>query len=93
MVVPKQTPTPAIKFQTITTRTLQKFKETEELDPSTHPVRPVVELTTQQRKVTLEHTQRTDALPGIGARKDKTKSNRELLKATQMGMSKLHPKL
>ena len=31
--------------------------------------------------------------PGIDDRKDKTKSNKELLKATHMGMSKLQPKL
>ena len=39
---------------------MQKVKETEGLDLSSHPVRPVVELTTPQRNVTLEQTQRTD---------------------------------
>ena len=91
--MPKQTLTPAIKFQTIPKRTIQIFKETEDLDLSFHPVRPVVELTTPQRNVTLEQTQQTDRLPGIDHRKDKTKSNRELRKATQMGISKLQPKL
>ena len=61
--------------------------------PVFHPVTPVVELTTPQRIVTLEQMQRTDRLPGIDDRKDKTKSSREMLKATQMGMSKLQPKL
>ena len=61
--------------------------------PVSHPVRPVVELTTPQRNVTLEQTQQTDRVPGIDDRKDKTKSNAEMLRATQMGMSKLQPKL
>ena len=93
MVVPKQTPTPIIKFQTIPKQTIQLIKETEALDLSSHPVRPVVALTTPQRKITLEQTQQTDRFPGIEYRKDKTKSNREMFKATQMGMSKLQPKL
>ena len=63
MVVLKQTPTPTIKFQTIPTRTIQITKETEALGLFTHPVRPVVELTTPQRNITLEQTQRTDRLP------------------------------
>ena len=37
--------------------------------------------------------QQNDRLPGIDERKDKTKSNRGILKATQMGMSKLQRKL
>ena len=89
MVVPKQTPTPTIKFQTIPKRTIQIIRETEDLDLSSHLVRPVVELTTPQRNVTLEQTQRTGSLPGIDDRKDKIKPNRELRKATQMVMSKL----
>ena len=71
MVVLKQTLTPTIKFQTIATRTIQIIKETENLDLSTHPLRPVVELTNPQRNVTLEQTQRTDRLPGINDRKKK----------------------
>ena len=66
---------------------------TEDLDLSSHPVRPVVELTTPQRNVNLEQTQLTDGRHGIDDRKDKTKSNREMLKATKMGTSKLQPKL
>ena len=93
MVVLKQTPTPIIKFQTIPTPTKQIIKETEDLDLSTHPVRPVVEPTFSQRNLTSEKTQRRDRLPGIDNRKDKSRSNRESLKATQMGMSKLQPKL
>ena len=92
MVVPKQTLTPTIKFQTIPKQTIQTVKETDGLDLSTHPVRSVVNLTTPQRNATLEQTQQTDRLPGTDDRKDKTKSNREMLKATQMGMSKLQPK-
>ena len=46
MVVLKQTLTPTIKFQTIPTRTIQKIRETEDLDLSIQSVRPVVELTT-----------------------------------------------
>ena len=93
MVELKQTFTPTIKFQTKPTRTIQRIKETEDLDLSTHPVRPVVELATPQTNVTLEQTQRIDRLRRIDDGKDKTKSNRETLKATQMAMSKLQPKL
>ena len=93
MAVSKQTLTPTTKFQTIPKRTIQIIKEIEDLDLSSHPVRPVVELTTPQRNATLEQTQQTDRLPGIDDRKDKTKPNREILKATQMVMSKLQPKL
>ena len=93
MVVPKQTLTPTTKFQTIPKRTIQLIEETEDLDLSSHPVRPVVELTTPQRNATLEQTLQTDRLPGIDDRKDKTKSSGEMLEATQMVMSKLQPKI
>ena len=93
MVVPKQTLTPTSKFQTKPKRTTKIIKKTEDVDLSSHPKRPVVELTTSQRNVSLEQTQQTDRLPVIDDRKDKTKSNRERRKATQMGMSKLQPKL
>ena len=63
MVVPKRTLTPATKFRTKLKRILQIIKETEDLDLSSHPVRPVVELTTPQRNATLEQTQQTDRLP------------------------------
>ena len=63
MVVPNKTLTPTTKFQTIPQRTIQRIKETEDLDLSSHPVRPVVELTTPQRKATLEQTEQTDRLP------------------------------
>ena len=62
--------TPIKKSQTIPTRTIQIFRETEDLDFSTQPVRTVVELTTPQRNVTLEQTQLTDRL-GIDGRMDK----------------------
>ena len=84
MVVPKQTLTPTIKFQTMPKRSIQIMKETDDLDLSPHPVRPVVELTTPQRNVAFEQMQQTDRLPGIDDRKDKTKSNREMRKATQI---------
>ena len=93
LVVPKHTVTPTIIFRTIPKQTIQIIKETEDLDLSSHPVRPVVELTTPQRNVTLEQTQQADRLAGIDDRKDKTMSSREMLKAIQMGMSKLQPKL
>ena len=65
----------------------------QDLDLSSHPVRPpVVELTTPKRNVTLKQTQRTDLLPGKDDRKDKTKSSREMRKATHMGTSNLQPK-
>ena len=63
--------------------------ETENLDLHFHPVRHVAEQTTPQRDATLEQTQQTDRLPRIDGRKDKTKPNREILKITRMGMSKL----
>ena len=93
MVVPKQTLTPITKFQTIPKRKIQKIKETEDIGLSSHHVRPVVELATQQRNATLQQTQQTDRLTGLHDQKDKTNSNREMLKTTQMGMSKLQPKL
>ena len=93
MVVPKQTPTPTTKYQLQTRRTMQIIKETGKLDLFSHPVRHVAERTTPQRDATLEQTQRTDRRPGIHGRKDKTKLNRELLKITRMGMSKLQPNL
>ena len=93
MVVPKQTPTPIIKSLTIPKRTVQIIKETEDRDLSSHPVKLVVELTTPQRNATLEQTQQTDRLHGTDDRKDKTKLNREMPRATQTVMSKLQPKL
>ena len=93
MVVVEQTLTTTINFPTIPTRAKQIIKKTEDLDLSSHLVRSVVKLTTPQRNVTLEHTQRTNHLPGRDDRKDKTKSNREMPKATQMAMFKLQPKL
>ena len=93
MVVLKQILTLRVKFPTTPMRTKRIIRETEDVDMSTHPVGRVVELTTPQRNVTLEQTQRTDRLPGIEGRNDKTNSNREMPKAPQMGMSKLQPKL
>ena len=89
MVVPKQTLTPTTKHQLQTRPTIQIIKETGNLDLSFHPVRHVAEQITPQRDATLEQTQRTDRFPGIDGWKDKTKPNREILKITQMGMSKL----
>ena len=88
-VVPKKTLIPTTKNQSQTRRTIEIIKETEKLDLSFHPVRHVPEQTTPQRDATLGQTQRTDRLPGIDGRKDKTKPNREILKITRMGMSKL----
>ena len=93
MVLFKQTLTATVKFPTIPVQTIQIIKKTEDIDLPTHPVKPVVKLTTPQRIVTLEQTQRRDRLPGRDDQTDKTKSNRELLKATQMGIFKLQPKL
>ena len=92
MVVPKQTVTPTAKFQAIPERTKRISKEREDLDLSSQPVRPVLELTPPQRNATLEQTQQTDRLLEIEDRKDKTMSSREMHEATQMAMSKLHPK-
>ena len=65
MVVPKHTLTPTIKFQLIPKLTIQIIKETEDQDLSSHPVRPVVELTTPQRNATLQQTQQKDTFPGF----------------------------
>ena len=66
-------------------------------DRKPRPVFPPCETcgkqTTPQRDATLEQTQQTDRLPGIDGRRDKTKPNREILKITRMGTSKLHPNL
>ena len=72
---------------------MQIIKETENLDLSSHPVRHVAEPTTPRRDATLEQTQRTDRHLEINGRKDKTKLNRELLKITQMEVSRLQPNL
>ena len=82
MVVVKQTLTPTVKFPTISTQTNWIIKKTENLHLSAHLLRPVANLTTPQRNVTLEQTQLLDRLLGIDGRKDKTKSSREMLKAT-----------
>ena len=77
MVVVRRILTPTtVNFHTIRTRTIQVIKETEDLDLSSHPVRPLVELTIPRRTATLEQTQRTDRLPGTDNRKYETKSNR-----------------
>ena len=93
LIVVKQTLTPTIKFLLLQTETIQMIKKTEDLDLSTHLVRPVVKLTIQQRNATLEQTQRTECFPGTDDLKNKIKSNREMLKATQMEMFKLQLKL
>ena len=93
MIVVKRSLTPTLKFLTIPTQTIQIFKKTENLELSTHAVRSVVKLTIQHRNVTLEQTQRTNRLPGTDDRKDRIKSNKEMPKATQMGMFKRQPKL
>ena len=94
MEVPKQTLTPtATKLQTIPKQAIEKIRETEDLDLSSHPVRHVVELTTPQRNATLEQTQRTDRLHEIDDRKDRTKASRIMLKATQTEMSQPQPKI
>ena len=93
MEAPKKTLTPTTKLQTIPKQALWIITETEDLDLSSHLARHVVELTTPQRNGTLEKMQQTDRLHEIDDRKDRTKVNRKMLKATQTAMSKLQPKL
>ena len=93
IVVPKRTLTPTTNLQTIPKQTIKIIKETEDLDLSSHSVRHVVEPITPQRNATLEQTQQIDHLPGIDDQKAKTKTSKEMHKTTQMGMSKLQPKL
>ena len=94
MEVPKQTLTPTTtKLQTIPKKTIYIIRETEDLDLSSHPVRHVVEIHTPQRNATLEQMQQTDRLHEIDDRKDKTKVNKIMVKATQTTLSKLQPRL
>ena len=93
MVVPKQTLTPTTMLQTKPKQAKEIIRETEDLDLSSQPLKHVVELTTPQKNAILEQTQQTDHPYGVDNRKDRTKVNRIMLKATQMGMSKLQPKL
>ena len=69
--VVRQTLTPTTIFPTIPTQTIQTTKNTKHLNLSTHPVRPVGNLTIPQRNVTLEQTQLIDRLPGTDGRKDR----------------------
>ena len=57
MVVLKQTLISTMKFPTIPMQAMKIIRDTKNLDLPTHRVRPVVELTTPQRNVTLEETQ------------------------------------
>ena len=93
IVMAKQILTPTMKFPRIPTQTIEMRKNTEDLDLSILTVKPVVKVTTPQNNVSLEQTQRTDRLPEVDDRKDKTKSNRKMLKATQMEMLMLQPQL
>ena len=56
------------------------MKETEHLDLSSHPVRPVVEPTTPQKNVTLEQTQRKDRLPKYTTKRTKPSPAKECTK-------------
>ena len=94
MEAPKQTLTPiATKLQPIPKKTIYIFKETEDQNLSSDPVRHRVELTTPQRDAILEQMQRIDRLHEIDDRKDRTKASKIMLKTTQMERSKLQPKL
>ena len=68
ITVARQTLTPTIRFPTTPTQSIQTIKKTENLDVSTHLVRPVVKLIIPQRIVTLEQTQLIDRLPGTDGR-------------------------
>ena len=72
---------------------MQIFQKTENLDLSTHPVRPVVKLNIPQRNITLGQTQLIDCLSGTDGRMDRISSNKEVPKIIQMGKFKLQPKL
>ena len=92
-MVVKRTLTPTIKFSAIPTQTLRKIKKTEDLDLSTHPVRPVVKPAIPQKNVILEQMQRLDRLPGTDDRKDRIRSQKEMPKTMKMGIFKLQPTL
>ena len=92
LVVVKGTLTLTTKFPTKPTQTIRIIKKSEALDHFTHAVRPVVKVTIPQKSVALEQTQLIERLLSDD-RKDKTRSNREMLKAIQMGMFELQPKL
>ena len=63
IIVVRKTQTPTIKFLRLPMQTLQIIKKTENINLSTHPVRPVVKPAIPQRNVTLEQTQLIDRLP------------------------------
>ena len=93
MVLFRQTLTSTRKLPTIPTQTIGKIKKTGNPDLSTHPVRPLVKLTIPQRIVTLEQMQRSDRLHGTDDRRHRIRSNKEMPRATQMGMFKIQPKI
>ena len=80
------------KISNITNANNTNNQKTENLDLSTHPMRPVVKLTLPQRNVILEQTQLIDRLPGTDGRMDRIRSNKEMPKTIEMGMFKLQPK-
>ena len=93
IIMVRQIPTPTTRLPTIPTKTAQIIKKTENLDLSTHRVRPVVKLTIPQNKAILEQIELIDRLPGTDGRKDRLMSNKEIPKTIQMGMFKLQHKL
>ena len=93
ITVVRQTLTPTKRFSTTEPQLIQKIKQSENQDLSTHLVRPVVKLTIPRRNVTFEQTQLIDRLPGTNGRKEKIRSNKERPKTIQMQILKLQPKL
>ena len=80
----KQTRIPTKRFVTTPTQAIQTTGMTENLDLSTDPVRHVVKTTIPRRNATLEQTQLIDHLSGTDGRKERIRSNKEMLKAFQM---------
>ena len=76
---------------TTATKTVTEPRESQKL--FTHPVRHVRKETIPQRNGILEPMQPIDRHPGIKDRKDKTRSDKQLIKATLMKLRKLQPKI
>ena len=82
--VVRQFLTSTTRFQSLPTQSIQTIKKRENLDLSAHLARPVVKLTIAHKNVTLEQMQLIIRLPRTDGRKDRIRSNREMLKTIQM---------
>ena len=85
----QKTITPTISLQTMPTQTIQTAEPTEKLNLSGHLVRVVVNSTMPQRNVTLQQRQIIDRVLGTDGLKNRTRSNKEILKTIRIKIFKL----